>query len=441
MKKISFEKTLKRIGERVKVLGWVHSIREHKNFVFLDLRDEKDWMLQVVLEKKLVEGINLEDVVEVEGEVLKRPEGMTNPKIETGEIEIKGEKIRFLSKSKILPFDLKEINLSLPEYLNWFPVVLKNEKVKAIFKIQEKIIEGFRESAKKLGLFEFHSPILCAFSSEGGAEVFKVDYFSKEAFLAQSPQLYKQILVSSFGKVFCVTKAFRAEPSLTSRHICEFISLDCEVGFIESLEELLSVCEKILKGMFKKLEKEAKKELNLLKIELPKVPKKIPRIKLFEAGKMIFNQENLDDLDPEKEQKIGQFFKEKENSDFVFVTHFPTLKRPFYTLPDPKNPEYSLSFDLLFDGLEIVSGSLRIHKFENLLDSLKKRNLDPKNFQYYLSAFEYGMPPHGGFAFGLERLTKQVLKLKNVREATLFVRDLKRIDLPLKEEEKEDEKE
>jgi len=267
MKKISFEKTLKRIGERVKVLGWVHSIREHKNFVFLDLRDEKDWMLQVVLEKKLVEGINLEDVVEVEGEVLKRPEGMTNPKIETGEIEIKGEKIRFLSKSKILPFDLKEINLSLPEYLNWFPVVLKNEKVKAIFKIQEKIIEGFRESAKKLGLFEFHSPILCAFSSEGGAEVFKVDYFSKEAFLAQSPQLYKQILVSSFGKVFCVTKAFRAEPSLTSRHICEFVSLDCEVGFIESLEELLSVCEKILKGMFKKLEKEAKKELNLLKIE------------------------------------------------------------------------------------------------------------------------------------------------------------------------------
>ncbi len=436
MKRISFEKTLKRLGKKVKVLGWVHSIRDHKNFVFLDLRDEKDWILQIVLKKELAEGINLEDVIEIEGEVVKRPEGMVNPKIETGEIEIKGEKIRFLARAKTLPFDLKNVNLSLPEYLNWFPLVLKNEKIKAIFKIQEKIVEGFRETSKKLGFFEFQSPIICAFASEGGADVFKVDYFSKEAFLVQSPQLYKQILVSSFGKVFCVTKAFRAEPSLTSRHLCEFISLDCEIGFIETLEELLSICEKIIKGIIKKLEREAKKELELLKVKLPQLPKKIPKIKLFEAGKKFFNQENIEDLDPEKEQKISRFFKEKENSDFVFVTHFPTLKRPFYTLPDPKNPQYSLSFDLLFDGLEIVSGSLRIHKFENLLESLKKRNLDPKNFQYYLLAFKYGMPPHGGFGLGLERLTKQILKLKNIREATLFVRDLKRVDLPLKERQK-----
>jgi len=437
MKKISFEKTLNKIGKKIKVLGWVHSIREHKNFIFLDLRDEKDLILQIVLKKELGKKINLEDVVEIEGQVLKRPKEMANPKIETGEIEIKAEKIRFLNYAKTLPFDLKNLNLSLPEYLNWFPIVLKNQKIKSIFKIQEKIVEGFRETSKKLGLFEFQSPIICAFSSEGGADVFKIDYFSKEAFLAQSPQLYKQILVSSFGKVFCTTKAFRAEPSLISRHLCEFTSLDCEIGFIESLEELLSICEKIIKGIFRKLEKEAKKELNLLKIELPKIPKKIPRIKLSEAGKMIFHQENLDDLDPEKEEKICQYFKKKENSSFVFVTHFPTFKRPFYTLPDPNFPQFSLSFDLLFEGLEIVSGSLRIHKFEDLLESLKKRNLNPKNFQYYLLAFEYGMPPHGGFGLGLERLTKQILKLKNIREATFFVRDLKRIDLPLKEKENE----
>jgi len=436
MKKISFEKTLKKIGKKIKVLGWVHSIREHKNFIFLDLRDEKDLILQIVLKKELAKRINLEDVVEIEGQVLKRPKGMVNPKIETGKIEIKAEKIRFLNYAKTLPFDLKNLKLSLPEYLNWFPIVLKNQKIKSIFKIQEKIVEGFRETSKKLGFFEFQSPIICAFSSEGGAEVFKIDYFSKEAFLAQSPQLYKQILVSSFGKVFCVTKAFRAEPSLTSRHLCEFTSLDCEIGFIETLEELLSICEKIIKGIFRKLEKEAKKELNLLKIELPKIPKRIPRIKLFEAGKIIFNQDNLEDLDPEKEEKICQYFKKKENSSFVFVTHFPIFKRPFYTLPDPNSPQFSLSFDLLFEGLEIVSGSLRIHKFEDLLESLKKRNLDPKNFQYYLLAFEYGMPPHGGFGLGLERLTKQILKLKNIREATFFVRDLKRIDLPLKENEK-----
>jgi nondiscriminating aspartyl-tRNA synthetase len=433
MKIISIKDAFKKIGEKVKVAGWVHSLREHGKLVFLDLRND-NLILQVVLSKELAKGINLEDVIEIEGVVNKRPKGMVNPNLETGEIELVGEKIRFLAKSQTLPFDLKDLNLSLPEYLNWFPIVLKNEKIKAIFKIEEKIIAGFRESAKKMNFFEFQSPLICALSSEGGAEVFKLDYFGKEAFLIQSPQLYKQILVTSFGKVFCVTKAFRAEPSLTSRHLCEFVSLDCEIGFLESLEELLFICQKIIQGIFQKLEKEAKKELNLLRVVLPRFPKKIPTFKLSEIGKMIFNQEDLDDLDPEKEEKIWEFFKKKEGSDFVFVTHFPTSKRPFYTMPDPNHPEYSLSFDLLFRGLEIVSGSLRIHDYQKLLDSIEKRNLNPQNFQYYLLAFKYGMPPHGGFALGLERLTKQILGLKNVREATLFVRDLKRIDLPLKNE-------
>jgi len=433
MKIISIKDAFKKIGEKVKVAGWVHSLREHGKLVFLDLRND-NLILQVVLSKELAKGINLEDVIEIEGVVNKRPKGMVNPNLETGEIELVGEKIRFLAKSQTLPFDLKDLNLSLPEYLNWFPIVLKNEKIKAIFKIEEKIIAGFRESAKKMNFFEFQSPLICALSSEGGAEVFKLDYFGKEAFLIQSPQLYKQILVTSFGKVFCVTKAFRAEPSLTSRHLCEFVSLDCEIGFLESLEELLFICQKIIQGIFQKLEKEAKKELNLLRVVLPRFPKKIPTFKLSEIGKMIFNQEDLDDLDPEKEEKIWEFFKKKEGSDFVFVTHFPTSKRPFYTMPDPNHPEYSLSFDLLFRGLEIVSGSLRIHDYQKLLDSIEKRNLNPQNFQYYLLAFKYGMPPHGGFALGLERLTKQILGLKNVREVTLFVRDLKRIDLPLKNE-------
>lgn len=436
MKRILNIETKKYVGKKVKVCGWVNSRRDHGKIVFLDLRD-RSGILQVVAPAEIVKDIKEEDVLEVEGEVKERPKEMINPKIATGGVELKAEKIGILAKSEKLPFDLKNLNLSLPKLLDYRPLTLKNEKIRAIFKIQQEIIDSFRRICKKLGFFEFQAPVLVASATEGGAELFPVDYYKKRAFLAQSPQLYKQILVSSFEKVFTVCKAFRAEPSVTTRHLSEYISLDCEMGFIESWEELMDICETIIKNIFEDVEKNCQEELKIWQANVPKIRKKIPRLKLVEAQEIIFERTKKDkrgnlDLDPEDEVEICKFAKEKYDSELVFITHFPTSKRPFYTFPDPENPEYTLSFDLLFRGLEIVTGGQRIHDYKMLLKNMKKFGLDPKNFKYYLQAFKYGMPPEGGFAIGAERLTKQILDLRNIREASLFVRDLQRIDLRLK---------
>jgi nondiscriminating aspartyl-tRNA synthetase len=437
MKRVLNIETKKLIGKKVKICGWVNSRRDHGKIVFLDLRD-RSGILQVVAQKELGKEIKEEDVLEVEGKVKERPKEMINPNLETGEVELRVEKIKVLAKSQTLPFDLQDLKLSLPKLLDWRPLILRNEKVKAIFKVQREIIDSFRRTLKELEFFEFEAPAIVVSATEGGAEVFSIDYYGKRAFLAQSPQLYKQILVSAFERVFTVTKAFRAEPSLTTRHLSEYISLDCEVGFIESWEDLLFLAEKLMKEILKGIKENCQKELKLFKASCPEIKRKIPRLKLREAQKIIFELTGKDksknpDLDPEDEKIICDFIKKKEGSDFVFITHFPAEKRPFYTFPNLKDPNYTLSFDLLFRGLEIITGGQRINNFSQLLKNMKKFGLDPKNFKYYLQAFKYGMPPHGGFAIGTERVTKQILMLKNVREASLFPRDLQRVDTRLKE--------
>jgi len=436
MKRVLNIESIKLIGKKIKIAGWVHSRRDHRKIIFLDLRD-RSGILQVVLDSKMAEGIKEEDVLEVEGEMKERPKEMVNPKLETGNVELKAEKIKILAKSQKLPFDLKNLKLSLPKLLDFRPLTLRNEKQRAIFRIQREIIDSFRRTMKNLGFFEFEAPAIVASATEGGAEVFHVDYFDKDAYLAQSPQLYKQILVSVFERVFTVCKAFRAEPSMTTRHLTEYISLDCEMGFIESWEDLLEVCEIVIKNIFSDVEKNCKKELEIWGAKVPEIRGKIPRLKLREAQEIIFKRTGKDkrenpDLDPEDEKEICNFVKEKFNSELVFITHFPTSKRPFYTFEDPENPEYTLSFDLLFRGLEIVTGGQRINDYKYLVKKMKRFGLDPKNFKYYLQAFKYGMPPEGGFAIGAERVTKQILGLENIREASLFVRDLQRVDLRLK---------
>jgi len=437
MKRVLSFEAKKFLGKKIKIGGWVNSRRDHGKIVFLDLRD-RSGILQVVAKKELVKEIKEEDVLEIEGEIKKRPKEMINPNLETGEIELKAEKIKILAKSQTLPFDLKELKLSLPKLLDFRPLILRNEKIRAIFKIQREIIDSFRRTMKKLDFFEFEAPQIVASATEGGAELFQIDYYGKEAFLAQSPQLYKQILVSVFERVFSVCKAFRAEPSLTTRHLSEYISLDCEMGFIEDWQDLLEVCETLIKNIFQDLKKNCQKEFEILKVSFPELKKKIPRLKLREAQKIIFEKTGKDktkepDLDPEDERVICDFAKKEYNCDFVFITHFPREKRPFYIFPDPENLNYTLSFDLLFKGLEIVTGGQRINSYAQLLKNMKKFGLNPKDFRYYLQAFKYGMPPHGGFAIGAERLTKQILMLKNVREASLFPRDLQRVDIKLKE--------
>ncbi len=424
------------LGKKIKVAGWVNSRRDHGKIVFLDLRD-KSGVLQVVAHSKIAEGIKEEDVLEVEGEVKERPKEMINPKLETGNVELKAEKIKILVKSQKLPFDIKSLKLSLPKLLDFRPLTLRNEKQRAIFRVQREIIDSFRKTMKNLGFFEFEAPTIVASATEGGAEVFHVDYFDKDAYLAQSPQLYKQILVSVFERVFTVCKAFRAEPSITTRHLTEYISLDCEMGFIESWEDLMETCEIVVKNIFSDVERNCKKELEMWGAKIPEIKGKIPRLKLREAQEIILKRTGKDkrenpDLDPEDEREICNYAKEKFNCELVFITHFPTSKRPFYTFEDPENSEYTLSFDLLFRGLEIVTGGQRINDYKYLVKKMKRFKLDPKNFKYYLQAFKYGMPPEGGFAIGAERITKQILGLENIREASLFPRDLQRVDIRLK---------
>jgi len=432
MKRVLILEAKNFIGKEIKVCGWVNSKRDHGKIVFLDLRD-RSGVLQVVVQKEMANKIKEEDVLEIEGEVKERPKQLINPKLDTGTIELKAKRVNILAVSQKLPFDLKSLNLSLPKLLDYRPLTLRNEKQKAIFKVQREVIESFRKITRNLGFFEFEAPTLVASATEGGAEVFKVDYFGKSAFLAQSPQLYKQILVSVFERVVTVCKGFRAEPSITTRHLTEFISLDCEMGFISSFEDLLETCEEVIKNIFSDIEKNCKKELEIWKAKVPKTDVKIPRLKLREAQEIIFQRTKKDkrnnpDLDPDDEREICEYAKEKYNCELVFITHFPTSKRPFYTFEDPEDPNYTLSFDLLFRGLEIVSGGQRINDYKTLVKKMKKFGLNIKNFDYYLQAFKYGMPPEGGFAIGAERLTKQVLGLENVKEASLFPRDLQRID-------------
>ncbi len=435
MERILNSETIKHLVKKVKVAGWVNSRRDHGKLVFLDLRD-RSGILQIVCPSILAKDVKDEFVLEVEGVVQERPKAMVNPALETGEIELKAEKINILAEAASLPFDLKTLKLSLPKLLDWRPLTLRNPKIKAIFKVQEQLLDSFRNTMKSLGFTEFQAPTIVASATEGGAELFPVKYYKYQAYLAQSPQLYKQILVGIFERVFAVTKAYRAEPSVTTRHISEYISLDAEMGFIGSWKELMEACTVLVRNIFADLQKNCQEELKMFNAVLPQIGEKIPRLKMREAQKIIFERTGRDntrepDLQPEDEREICQFAKEKHGSELIFITHYPTKKRPFYTYPDPDNPDYTLSFDLLFRGLEIVTGGQRIHEYEKLLKNIKKFGFSQQTFKFYLQAFKYGMPPEGGFCMGGERMVKQVLGLENVKEAGLFPRDMERIDLRL----------
>ena len=424
MERILNKESKNYLGKTIRVSGWVNSRRDHGGIVFLDLRDGST-ILQVVAKPDLVEGVKEEYVLEIEGEVQKRPIKMVNPELETGEIELKAQKIKILAKADSLPFDLREINLTLPRLLDYRPLTLRNRKIRSIFKVEEEIISAFRNTLKDLGFCEFESPSIVPATAEGGAEVFHIDYFNHDAYLSQSPQLYKQIMVGAFEKVFTITHVFRAEPSVTTRHLCEYISLDMEMGFIDSWEDLMDVGDSLIKNIFAAIEKNCQKELTLFKATLPKINGKIPRIKMREAQEIIFKRTGRDnrkeiDLEPEDEKEICEYAKEKYGSELIFITHYPTKKRPFYTYPDPEDPEYTLSFDLLCRGLEVITGGQRINDYKKLTENIKKWGNEVKDFKFYLQAFKYGMPPEGGFAMGAERITKQILGLDNIQRSQSF---------------------
>ena len=455
MERILISETPKFIGQKVKICGWVDTVRSHWKIVFFDLRDRSGIAQLVFVPGKdqdindLAKKINSEWVVEVEGQVNQRPAKMINEKLVTGQVELLVENLKVLAESETLPFDIKDLNASLPTILDYRPLTLRNEKIKAIFKIEEEVISSFRKILSGMNFTEFQSPSIIPLASEGGSEVFHIDYFDYDAYLAQSPQLYKQIMVGVFERVFTVSQVYRSEPSITTRHICEFTGLDAEMGFIKSWEEIMDTVEIVTKGIFSDLQKNRAKEIELLEAKLPNPNVSFPKIKMREAQKIILERTGKDntsepDLGPEDEKEICKYAKEKFDSDFIFITHYPVKKRPFYTLADPNDPEYTLSFDLLYNGLELISGGQRINDYKNLIANIEKWGNKIENFDFYLQAFKYGMPPEGGFGFGAERMVKQFLGLANVREATIFPRDMERIDQRLsllQSDKKKDKKE
>lgn len=440
MERTLTRETLTKIGQAVTIMGWVNRRRDHGKIVFLDLRD-RTGIIQLVLNEPLsqtpaVEKLRPEYVLAVTGTVVERSARTVNPNLLTGSVEIKVESLELLSAAESLPFDMggEELNLELPTLLDHRCLTLRHKTVAPIFKVQETILDAFRKTAKQLECTEVTVPTISASATEGGAEVFFVDYFGHKAYLTQSPQLYKQMMVPVFERVFTIAKAYRAEPSVTTRHLTEATQMDCEFGFVD-FPTLLDYLETVGTAMVKTVE-----ERDASILEKFKIPKtefgKIPRLKMREVQEIIYQEFGRDvrsekDLGPQDEVDICTWAKKNHKSDFVTITHYPTKKRAFYTMPDPEEPQFSLSYDLLFRGLEILSGSQRINDYNQLVAAIKERGLDPKNYEMYLMAFKYGMPPEGGFSFGLERLTKQILNLANVREASLFPRDMERVDFRL----------
>jgi nondiscriminating aspartyl-tRNA synthetase len=331
-----------------------------------------------------------------------------------------------------LPISKWKMKTTLETKLTYRPVSLRNIRERSIFKIQEGIVRGFREFLFSQGFTEIRTPKIVAGNAEGGANVFKLEYFGEKAFLAQSPQVYKQTMVGVYDRVFEAAPVFRAEKHNTTRHLNEYTSLDFEMGYIDGFEDIMDMETEVLRHIFTFLKENYSKELKILEVTLPGTDK-IPAVRFDEAKVLVAEKYNRKiknpyDLEPEEEILIGRYFKEEFNSDFVFVTHYPSKKRPFYAMDDPADPKFTLSFDLLFKGMEITTGGQRIHDYDAQVAKMEARGMNPGDFTNYLMIHKHGMPPHGGLGIGLERLTMKILDEQNVRETTLFPRDVSRLE-------------
>ncbi len=415
------------IGNNILVKGWVHKIRDFGKLKFIMLRD-KTGIIQMVVSEQSYDGLRIETPLEVRGILYENDKALNA-------LEIHVEEINILSEPEydILPIEINRENLnsSLETNLNYRSLSLRNLKKRAVFKVQEEITQCFRTFLKGERFSEIHTPKLVSSGTEGGSEVFTVKYFDRRAFLAQSPQFYKQMMVGAgFERVFEVGHAYRAELHNTWRHLNEYVSLDVEMGFIQDEFDLMNLENRFIKYLFSHLTETCSEELGMYNVILEDIGE-IPKMTLEEVHKILLDQYDkkspVGNIDAEGEVLISQYVKEKYNSDFVFLTKYPVKKRPVYAMPDDENPELTKSFDLIYKGLEITTGGQRIHRYSHLKNNMIKFGLNPDNFDFYVDTFKYGMPPHGGFAIGLERLTMKILELDNIREATLFPRDMKRL--------------
>ncbi|MEK7471359.1 MAG: aspartate--tRNA(Asn) ligase [Patescibacteria group bacterium] len=438
MKNRVYIKDLKEhIGKEIIIAGWVDVRRDQGKMVFFDMRDMTGKVQCVTLPNhieaiEVAKTIRSEWVLKITGIVNKRPEKNIKAGVLNGDVELEVIGIEVISQATDLPFELNaEVNLDT--YLDYLPLKLRTERSKDIFKMQATILDAYRNSLHQQGFIEFIAPALVGGDAEGGAAAFKLEYFKDHtAFLATSPQFYKQIMVGPFERVFTVAKIFRAEKSATTRHLSEATCIDFEMGFIENEREPMAVLEKIIHDVVQTVSEKYADIFTRFNTALPLMPNEIPILTLKEAHN-ILGVEHVPDMEPEHERNICEWAKKEKGSDFVFITRFPTAKRAFYTYEDPSEAPYSRGFDLLFRGLEINSGAQRIHNYESLVERIKERRMDPEKFSYYLQTFKYGMPSHGGSSTGLERFTARMLELSNVKEATAFPRDMNRIDKRLSE--------
>lgn len=419
------------VGKTVRVNGAVHTIRDMGEVAFVILR-KRDGLLQCVYEEETA-GFDLKDLKEaatVEAEGILEKEERAPGGIE---IRLTGMKILSLPDAPMpLPVAKWKLNTSLEAKLNMRSVSLRNIRERAKFKLQEGIVRGFRDFLYEQGFTEIHTPKIGAKSAEGGSNLFKLDYFHRPAVLQQSPQLYKQMMVGVFDRVFETGSVFRAEKHNTKRHLNEYTSLDFEMGYIDGFEDIMAMETGFLQYTMKLLETEYTKELKILGITLPKTDQ-IPAVRFDRAKELVAEKydrkiRNPFDLEPEEESLIGRYFQEEYGADFVFVTHYPSKKRPFYAMDDPEDSRYTLSFDLLYHGLEITTGGQRIHDYRMLTEKIAARGMTEEGLEQYLDTFRYGMPPHGGLGIGLERLTMKLAGEDNVRETTLYPRDLSRLE-------------
>ena len=419
------------VGERVRVSGWLHRLRRLSSVSFLILRDAKG-LIQIVVENEvLAEQLSRlynESVLSVEGTVVANPQA-------PGGLEIHQPTVETLAcAAEPPPFDLfrPTLKAALPTLLDHAALSLRHPRRRAMAHIAAATLIGFRATLNARDFVEIQTPKIVASATESGANVFTMDYFGRPAYLAQSPQFYKQTMVGVFERVYEVGPVFRAEPHDTPRHLNQYVSLDVEMGFIENHHTVMKLLTELLRGMLSAIREQAAESLALTGVNLPDVPSEIPVIHFADALELIYRETGEDarsepDLAPAHERWLGEWAKQEYNSDFLFVEGYPMVKRPFYTHPDPLRPAYSRSFDLLFRGLELVTGGQRLHRYEDYLSALEKRGLSAEPVAGYLQAFKFGMPPHGGFAIGLERWVARLAEVANIREVTLFPRDLTRI--------------
>jgi nondiscriminating aspartyl-tRNA synthetase len=415
-------KDLKRhVGEEVELFGFLHWRRDLGKVQFLLFRDRSGVVQVVTGGRKLPLP---ESSLRVRGVVVENPKA-------PGGLEVQAQDLEVLSPAlEPTPVEIpKEEWRAHPDtLLEYRYVTLRGEKARAPLKVQAALVRGFRRYLDRQDFTEIFTPKVVRAGAEGGSGLFGVDYFEQRAYLAQSPQLYKQIMVGVFERVYEVAPVWRMEEHNTSRHLNEYLSLDVEMGFIEGEEDLMRLEEGLLQEMLEEALTAAGNEIRLLGAEWPSLPKDIPRLTLAEARRLLKEELGYpagQDLSEEAERLLGQYAKERWGTDWLFLTRYPRAVRPFYTYPEPDGT--TRSFDLLFRGLEITSGGQRIHRYEDLLQSLQTKGMDPEAFQGYLEVFKYGMPPHGGFAIGAERLTQKLLGLPNVRYARAFPRDRHRL--------------